>query len=172
MTQDKPKRGRFNWGSVIGWLIFIAVVAGGPLLNLLRRVLGAGAPLPVNLSNLLPILIGGLVVLSIVVSAVRALNNSMRSSGDTRLPTGTTGQARPPSAPMPPFGGAQRQPQRPPNLPSSPRAFTLPPGSRPPMPPQVPRFEPVITPLILTLGILGLLALGGAALFFFAQGGP
>jgi hypothetical protein len=169
MTQDNRKRGRFNWGSLIGWLIFILVVAGGPLLNLLRRVLGAGASLPVNLSNLLPILIGGLVVLSIVVSAVRALNNSMRSSGDTRLPTSTSGQARPPSAPMPPFGGAQRLPQ---NLPSSPRAFTLPPGSRTANQPQPPQFEPLINPLILALGILGLLALGGAALFFFAQGGP
>src|SRR5829696_3609426 len=91
--QENKKRGT-SWSSAIGWLIFILVVAGGPLLNLLRGALGGVINLP---NNLLPILIGGLVVLSILVSAVRSMAGSRRNQSDTRLPTG--------NAPMPPFAG-------------------------------------------------------------------
>jgi hypothetical protein len=166
MTSDNRKRRGINWGSLIGWLIFILVIAGGPIINLLRRILGGAVTLPTNLASLLPFVIGGLVVLSIVVSALRALGNANRSS--SRLPTELSRPVQPPSAQMPPFGGPPRQP---PNNPA-PRAFTLPPGSAPQQRLATPRFDPVINPLILVIGILGLIALGGAALLFFAQGGP
>jgi hypothetical protein len=107
--------------------------------------------------------------LSVVVSALRALGNMSRASGDVPLPMGVP---RSPTTPLPPFGGAPRGQQGLPNTPPAPRAFTMPPSSMPPERLSTPRFEPVINPLILMLSILGLLALGGVALFLFVQGGP
>jgi len=161
--QNKPKR-RTNWGNLIGWIIFLLVVAGGPLLSMLSSALGRGGSLP---RNLVPILIGALVALSVLVSAVRALANSARSRSDTRLPTTMSTPQRPPSAPMPPFGGTQPLPQRRASPPASPRGFTLPPSSAPARLPPAPGFEPVINPTILVLGIVGLIVLGGVALFVF-----
>jgi len=31
MTPDNRKRRRFNWSSAIGWIIFLLIVAGGPI---------------------------------------------------------------------------------------------------------------------------------------------
>src|SRR5690349_511688 len=125
--QENNKKRRTNWSSAIGWLIFILVVAGGPLLNLLRSALSGVVNLP---ANLLPMLIGGLVALSVLVSVVRSLGGSRHSQSDTRLPTG--------NAPMPPFAGpaAPRMP------PTGPRSFTMPATSRQPTLPSAPRFEP------------------------------
>jgi hypothetical protein len=146
--QENKKRGA-SWSSAIGWLIFILVVAGGPLLNLLRASLGGVINLP---NNLLPILIGGLVVLSILVSAVRSMAGSRRNQSDTRLPTG--------NAPMPPFAG--------PAAPRMPPSTTVPqpysPAGRDQRLPSALRFEPVINPKIVALGIVGVLLLAGAAL--------
>ena len=158
---ENRKRNRINWGSLIGWLIFILIIAGGPLARLIGRAVGGSVSLP---ANWLPILIGTLVVLSIVVSAVRALGTTVRSRGDVRLPTDASAPPRAPSAPMPPFGGPAGLPQQPPAPPATPRSFTLPPDRAAPRLPPAPRFEPVINPRILLLGILGLILLGGAAL--------
>ena len=149
--QEDNKRRRGNWSSAIGWLIFILVIAGGPLLNLLRGAFGGTVNLP---SNLLPMLIGGLVLLSILVSVARSLSAARRGRNDTRLPTG--------SAPMPPFGG----PAAPRTPPPAPRAFTMPASSRKPTLPPPPRFEPVIDPKILALGIVGALVLAVLAVLF------
>ena len=146
MQENNKKRGA-NWSSVIGWLIFILVIAGGPLLNLLRNALGNTVNLP---SNLLPMLIGGLVALSILVSVVRSMAGSRRNQSDTRLPTG--------NAPMPPFGGPAA-----PRMPPSTVAKQFP-TSRDQRLPSAPRFEPVINPRIVALGIVGVLLLAGAAL--------
>ncbi|MEP7189309.1 MAG: hypothetical protein ABI901_08985 [Roseiflexaceae bacterium] len=146
MQENNKKRGA-SWSSVIGWLIFILVIAGGPLLNLLRNALGGTVNLP---SNLLPILIGSLVVLSMLVSAVRSMAGSRRNQSDTRLPTG--------NAPMPPFAG--------PAAPRMPPSTIMPqfPVGRDQRLPSAPRFEPVINPRIVALGIVGVLLLAGAAL--------
>jgi hypothetical protein len=159
--QENRKR-KVNWGSAIGWLIFILVIAGGPLLNLLRSLLQGVVTLP---SNLLPILIGGLVALSILVSVVRAIGTTSRAQSDTRLPT-STGSARTPNAPMPPFAGPARPPQLPGGPPRSPRSFT-PPTAGTPRLPSAPRFEPIVNSTVLVLGLLGLLVLAGAALLIF-----
>src|SRR5690242_14122668 len=143
MRPENRKRRGFNLSSAIGWLIFILVIAGGPIINLLRRVLGGAVTLPTNLTSLLLIAIGGLVVLSMVVSVLRALGGSKRSTA--RLPTEIGPPARPPSAQMPPFGGAS---QRPPAAPASPRAFTMPPSGTPQQRTSAPRFEPIFNPLI------------------------
>src|SRR6185436_14031716 len=148
MQENNKKRG-VSWSSAIGWLIFILVVAGGPLLNLLRSALGGVVNLP---ANLLPTLIGGLVALSILVSVVRSLAGSRRSQGDTRLPTG--------NAPLPPFAG--------PAAPRMPPSTRLPqsPAGREQRLPSATRFEPVINPKLVALGIVGVLLLAGAALLF------
>jgi len=148
MQENNKKRGT-NWSSAIGWLIFILVIAGGPLLNLLRGALGGVVNLP---SYLLPLLIGGLVALSILVSVVRSLGGSRRGRSDTRLPTT--------SAPMPPFGGPA-VPRMPPSA-SMPRPYPPPGGDQ--RLPSATRFEPVINPKILAFGIVGVLLLAGAAL--------
>jgi hypothetical protein len=168
MTPDKGKRRGFNWSSAIGWIIFLVIVAARPISQLLRPLFGGNLALPGNLSSLIPIAIGGLVVLAVVVAALRAIGNATRS-GSPQLPTDLSRTMRPPSAPMPPFGGASpRQPTAAP----SPRAFTPPPGSVPQQRLSTPRFDPLVNPLILAIGILGLLVLGGAALFLLTQGGP
>ena len=148
MQENNKKRGT-SWSSAIGWLIFILVVAGGPLLNLLRGALGGVVSLP---ANLLPMLIGGLVALSILVSVMRSLAGSRRGQSDTRLPTG--------NAPMPPFAG--------PAAPRMPPSTRLPqsPAGRDQRLPSATRFEPVINPKLVVLGIIGVLLLAGAALLF------
>ena len=148
MQENNKKRG-VSWSSAIGWLIFILVVAGGPLLNLLRSALGGVVNLP---ANLLPMLIGGLVALSILVSVMRSLAGSRRGQSDTRLPTG--------NAPMPPFAG--------PAAPRMPPSTRLPqsPAGRDQRLPSATRFEPVINPKLVALGIIGVLLLAGAALLF------
>ena len=173
--QDKKKRG-FNWGSVVGWLIFILIFAGAPLLRLLRQMVGGSVTLPANLTNLIPLAFAALVVLSIVASAVRALGNASRGGADTRLPTGTPAPpSRGPSAPLPPFGGPSA-PGMPPiqSLPQqqSPRAFTMPASSSQPKMPPPPRFEPVISPRILVIGILGLIVLGLLGMLVLGQNLP
>ena len=168
MTPNNRKRRRSTWSSAIGWIIFLAIVVARPLYQVLRPLLGGSLGLPGNLSSLIPIAIGGLVVLTIVVAALRAIGNATRSSS-TQLPTDLSQPVRPPSAPMPPFGGAaSRQPPAAP----SPRAFTMPPGSAPQPRLSTPRFDPLINPLILVVGVVGLLVLGGVGLFLLAQAGP
>jgi hypothetical protein len=168
MTPDNRKRRGFNWSSAIGWIIFLAIVAGRPLYQLLRSLIGPNLALPANLPSLIPLVIGGLVVLSVVVAALRAIGSATRSSSP-QLPTELGQPMRPPGAPMPPFGGAA--PRQPPIAPS-PRGFTMPPGGTQPQHLSTPRFDPLINPLLLAVGIVGLLVLGGAGLFLLAQGGP
>lgn len=162
--QDQRKR-KFNWGSAIGWAIFILVIAGGRLFGLLQSALGANR-LP---SNLVAYLIGGLVVLSIAVSAVRSVMQASGRRGDTRLPTGTPASApQRGNAPMPPFGGANAG-----NLPAAsrlPQASAVPvrrpqvgPKREAQLPPP-PRFEPIVDPRLLIAGLVGLALIGAAAL--------
>src|SRR5215216_2692267 len=116
--QEKRKP-KVNWGSALGWLIFILVIAGGPLFSLLRRALSGVVALP---SNVVPYLIAGLVALSIVVSVARSIMQATGRRGETRLPTGTPPRA---NAPMPPFGGRSAST----GMPAAPR---LPPTATPP----------------------------------------
>jgi len=148
--QENNKRRGASWTSTIGWLIFILVILGSRLPGLLNSISGGTITLP---PNLLPILIGGLVALSVLVSVVRSVGRSRQS--DTRLPTGT--------APLPPFAGPAG-PALPPSA-SLPRPYTPPGGGQ--RLPSAPRFEPVINPKILALGIVGVLLLAGAALLVF-----
>jgi hypothetical protein len=167
--QEKPKR-KFNWGSALGWLIFILVIAGGPLFSLLRRALSGVVALP---SNLLPFLIGGLVVLSIVISVARSILQASARRGDTRLPTGTPART---NAPMPPFGGPSAS-TRMPSAPQLPSPAALPGQVRRGTPnearlPPKPRFEPIVNPAVLIIGLAGLALLGAAAVLVWGLSIP
>lgn len=146
MQEKKPKRP--GWSQAIGWLIFLLAVAGGPIINTLRRLLAGSVSLPSS-GNLLPLLIGGLVLLSVVVSLVGAAARA-GSRGETRLPTGV-----PPSSTLPPM-----------RLPSAPK---LPGGSQQP---STPRFDPIFNPRIVAFGIVGLVAIGLIGLLALQVGAP
>jgi hypothetical protein len=138
--------------SLIGWLIFILVFAGAPIFRLIGRALNGTVSLPANLPTLL---IGGLVVLSILVSVLRAVGSNGQRRGDTRLPTTPSSPARPMNAPMPPFGG------------SAGRAITgqsFPQRSARERLPGTPQFEPLINPRLVGVAVVGLLVLVGLAL--------
>lgn len=143
--RNEKKKG-INWGSVISAIIFLLVVAGGPIFNLLRRAIGGSVSLP---GNLLPWLISGLVLVSILVSVARSIGQANQRRSETRLPTSV----------QPPVMSA------PPNR-SAPPAMSAPRGELPSAvsSPSTPRFDPIISPQVLVFGILGLLVIGGAAL--------
>jgi hypothetical protein len=152
---DNRDRRQINWGSLIGWGIFILAIAGGPIIRLINQGLSGGIQLP---TNILPILIGALVLLSILLPAFRAIGSGMRSRGDARLPTSPM-TPRTQNTPMPPFGGGS--PYRPST--SAQQTKTVSRGSQQLPPP--PRFEPIISPTILTFGIIGLFLLLGIGMF-------
>jgi len=166
--QEKRKP-KFNWGSVLGWLIFILVVGGTQILPPIWRALSGSAP-P---AYLVSYLIGGLVALTIIVSVARSIVRASARHGDTRLPTGAPTRS---NAPMPPFGGPGTSTR----MPAAPR---LPPAAAPPgqvrlgrsnearLPPK-PRFEPIINPVVLTIGLIGLVLLGAAAVLVFGLSLP
>lgn len=171
MSERNRQPRRPDLSSVIGWIVFILIVAGGPLLRLVGRALG-NLNLP---GNLLPLLVGALVLLSVLVSAVRAL--STRRPQDQRLPTPTPemraetwSEARSANAPMPPFGGPSAgrgfAPPALPDISAAPRAPSQPNAGQP----RLPRFDPVISPMLLGLALGGLLLLGGLALLLIVQG--
>lgn len=158
MDNERPRR-EINWGSVISFLIFLLLFAGRPLLNLINQLLGGNT---LAIAGLLPMIIGGLVIISILVAVVRAVG--ARSSGDTRLPTGPTTASRPPGragAPLPPFGGS----------PIGPRSLGMPPRSTTQLPPP-PRYDPLINPAVLVVGIVGVVLIGGLALLIIGQNFP
>jgi hypothetical protein len=169
MNEDR-KTSELNWRAVIGWLVFLLVLLAGPLSSFARRMFGGS--FPSNLWGYLPLIIGGLVILSFAISAVRAFGQSR-----------TGGAPRPPSSPLPPVSGPQLPPawtaptsQQPPLPPGAPGP-QLPPASpttpaRQQSPLSPPQFDPLISPKILLLGILGLLILGGVGLFIYLQNAP
>lgn len=162
--QERPKRNGPNLSSLIGWAIFFLVIAGGPLLRMLQGVIGTG----VNLATYIPYAIAGLVLLSVIVSAVQAVARN-RSRGDTVL-----GRDRPapPVQPMPPFGN-DIPPARLPSTPAAPR-FPPPQSLRVPTPrdapgvPRAPQFEPLFPPGVLAIGAIGLVILGAVAIVVFS----
>ena len=159
------KRKPANRGSMIGWVIFLLVMAGGPILRTLQGLIGSS----VRLTDMLPFIVGGLVLLSIAVSVVRALGgrqaggSAWDSAADSRLPE-RAGPYMPSGSPLPPFGGGANMPPLPPLIDQR--------RSMPQLTPRTdsyrtPQFEPLFSPAIVVLGLFGLLMLGGAAFVVF-----
>lgn len=158
---DRGNRRQTNWGSLIGWLIFILLFAGGPLLRLLNQALGGTVSIP----SYLPVLIiGGLVALSILVPIIRAFGGAARRRGDDRLPTSPAPpNTGPVSAPMPPFGSGGMT-----NLPT--RSISASRDKQ--FMPTTPKFDPLINPKIIGVAVVGLLIIGGLALLVLAGSQP
>jgi hypothetical protein len=155
-VQEKKKRGS-NIGSLVGPLIFILIFLARPLIGLFRNITGGTLSLPANLTDLIPIAVGAIVVITIAVSAVRALGRTRR--GDERLPTDMS-TPRTPNTSMPPFSGPQA-PRLPNTLPARP---TKPARLGQASTPATPRFEPILNPRVVIFGIVGLVLLGVLAL--------
>ncbi|HMP43283.1 MAG TPA: hypothetical protein PKA05_23115, partial [Roseiflexaceae bacterium] len=92
--QSQRKKHDDKGNSWIGWLIFVLIIAGGPILNTIQSMLGPGVRLP---SYLLPLIVGALVIISAAISIMRAVGGGR---GDQ--------SAFPPSTPM-----SQSAPARP-----------------------------------------------------------
>lgn len=198
MDNERQQQPRINWGSIIGWLIFFAVIAGGPLLNALRNALGGAVPIS---PNLLPFIILGLVILGALVSIVRGIarrserhatvNQPSSQPRSVRSPFPSTYQpatynddARLPQSVQSPFPSAY-QPATYNDIPNLPQPVRSPfPSSTPDLEwhdiqvrrmslsdqralPAPPRFDPIISPVGVIVGITGLIVLGGIALFVF-----
>ncbi|GAB4208777.1 MAG: hypothetical protein OHK0022_38850 [Roseiflexaceae bacterium] len=155
MNEERKPR-RLDIGKTIGWLVLGLTIFGGPLLRGLNRTFNSTIP-----GDLIGLLVVGLVVLSVVFSVGRAL----------------LGRNDRPNAPMPPFGGGA-QPWPRPGQPSQPSA-PLPPTQPVQLPPSLslsqeqlsaPRFDPLINPRVLVVGVVGLVLLGALALALMAGG--
>lgn len=149
---NNRNRRRMNLSSLIGWLIFILVLAGGPIFRLIGRALNGTVNVPANLPILL---IGGLVVLSILVSVLRAVGSNVQRRGDIRLPTTPATPARPMNAPMPPFRGPAGTTINLQSLQQRSARERL---------PVTPQFEPLINPRLVGVAVVGLLVLGALVL--------
>lgn len=161
---------RTNASQLLGWAIFALILAGGPILNAIQSA--TGIPIP---GYTLPVLIALLMLGNVVLAFLRN-RQSRRPSDGFPLETGNTSTT---NAPMPPFGqGGGGIPRF-----GSPPSRTPPPMTAPPpmssnMPDvrepalgqrglRGPRFEPVISPLMVTLAVVGVVVLLiGAAVFF------
>lgn len=151
-TERKRKSSGPNLSSIIGWVIFVLVIAGRPILQALQ----GAVPGVVQLAGYLPYVIGGLVVLSFAVSAVRAMGGARRPdrAGPSSAPPGYG------EMPLPPTYGEMPVP---PSLPQP----SLPPAAGAP---QTPRFDPVVSPTLVLAGVVGLLLLSGVAVILAGMG--
>lgn len=165
MDNNRKRRG-VNWSGIIGWIIFMLIIAGGPILRLVGQLFNGTVTLSTAIG---PFIVGAAILLTIIVGAIRATGTT-RSRRDTRLPTSSDSPARPPNAPMPPFSNGPSS-DRPSLSPSVPRPFNPPDQSTPQVPNPL-RFDPVINPVILAAGVVGLFLLVGAGLFVIAQRVP
>lgn len=166
-----PKRPQ--WSQLFGWAIFALVVAGGPILNAIQNM--TGIPIP---GYTLPVLIALLMLCNVGFSIWRNMQ-ARRPSDGFPLESGNTTST---NAPMPPFGqsgtGLPRFGTPPARVP--PTSMT-PPVASPRFPDTTnpaldrargargPAFEPVVSPVVILLAVVGIVVLlAGAAVFFIA----
>lgn len=167
-------------GQLLGWLVFLLVIAGTPLLNVFQQV--TGIPVP---GYVLPALIGLAIVLNVAVSLLRMANG--KAAADTHLPNGSDNDSSPamPALPVPPFsetalgrpvvlpGTTAAPANRPQGMPASQTmASSIPtrqglPGKMRVPPIQSPRFDPVITPRAVTISVIGLMLVIGLGIVLY-----
>lgn len=176
-------KGLSNWIGIIVFLLVIGSQFVQPLLHILSQVLGhaAAAQIGISLSSLLPMLIVGLVILSIVVSVLSGLVRALRRLGESsdsptggglagmsslEMPAWTEQPVRMPSAPAqktPPPGYSPSASYQPPALPRginiSTRSLTSQPA--PARPYQKPDFDPLVSGKVILFGIVGIVVLAG-----------
>jgi hypothetical protein len=155
--RDKPA---MDWGKIIGWGVFGLVLLAGPLSGIVRRIFGAS--LPPQLFSWLPMIIGGLVVLSFVISAVRAItpkrSETTPLTGENAFPTVPRLPSTPPvmTRSAKPKVSQTFSSRRLPNT-----TFNMAPPPLVGKLPQTPQFEPLFSPVAVIVGIVGLAGLAG-----------
>jgi hypothetical protein len=160
---------RRDWTSWVGYAIFILALAGGPILRAIQSA--TGIPVP---GFTLPVIIAALMLVSAAVSIRRSVAGRPRSDLDPNTSEG----AGPINAPMPPFRGEGPSIFTPPPRQSTgqtpqamPPPVQMPGQTQIPPPyagaPQTPRFEPVINPLFVLIGIVGVFAILAIGWFVF-----
>ncbi|MEI6775678.1 MAG: hypothetical protein WCK70_02130 [Chloroflexales bacterium] len=140
----EPKRKRSSGNNWIGMVIFLVIAFGSPVSKFITSLIFQTTGQLVS-SNILAIGMVTLIVLAVAVSAIGAAvrgTGNINTGSDTRLPSGL---------PTPPPTMSAGQPTSP---------F---PGS--------PRFEPMINPRILAVGIIGLVLFGGIFLAILSISG-
>jgi hypothetical protein len=163
--QRREQNERGGGGFPFGWVIFLLVIFGGPLLRWLQsawaRFAAPGGP---GLSpDVLLWVGGGVLVAVLVIYSLVALNN-MGGPSSPGTPT-TVGRRVPvPPASRPPIPPPSSGPRMPPssNVPE-PSVRGLPP---PRVPNGPPKFEPIIEPGVLVFAIIALILALGASLIF------
>jgi hypothetical protein len=151
MERQRKRSGGNNW---IGLVIFLVVMFGSPVSSFVSSLILQTTGVSVSSGVLVIGLIVLAVAVSIISSAVRGLGR-LTTGNETQLPTGPT---------PPPQMSA---PSRPAQLPPSMSGAGLPPAQIP----GSPRFEPVINPRLLAIGIVGILVIGGVFLAVLAISG-
>jgi hypothetical protein len=140
---------RSDIGSWLSWLIFLLLIFGSRFLPPVANWLTQTTGLPITT----PMLIGALVMLSIAVSLIGSV---ARRGEQPREPL-----ERPPTPPSSrPDLPTTSSPFPPPSVEATGRLRDLGPQSVP----QPPRFEPIMSPRMLLVGIIGLVFIG---LFLF-----
>lgn len=149
---QEPRRGGFN----LGWIIFLLFAVGQPLLRFLRSIWSSAAPsggFAIS-GDIIPWIVGGGVALFVLVAVLRAWSGTATS----RTPGSPTTYGFPtqPTVPQPrPFGTSSNSA---PGMPRGGPPTSLPGGK--------PRFEPIVEPWVLLVGIAGFVIFGGLALAF------
>lgn len=157
---------------ILGWVIFIVVIAGGPILNAIQSATGVRLP-----SWTLP----AAIALLMLVSAATSIGRVVRGNRPASDQPAEYPPSAPSNAPMPPFGeggasiprfGMPPTPAPPPSYerasdpPASPLAPSYQPASQIPAPMGLPQevrpptFEPVISAkaVLIGLGVVALVA--------------
>lgn len=160
---------------ILGWVIFIVVIAGGPILSAIQSATGVRLP-----SWSLPAIIALLMLVSAATSIGRVMRgNRPASDQPSDYPPGAPSHAPMPpfgeggasiprfgmppiSAPPPAYGQSSEAPSTPP-APSYQPANQLPPPMTLPKEVRPPRFEPVISAQAVLIG-LGVVAVAAGLL--------
>ncbi len=158
-SPERPpkKKNDFNW---VGILIFLLLILGPQIGRVVSHLVSSisGGTVAIGTSSVLPLLIGGLVAITMLVVVGQAVRNVSRR-GESRLPTSMS----PPSTmrnnlPRPsstPYGQSSQPPTARRQRALDQRGFE----TRQQHLPKPPKFEPIISGKVLIIGVLGLLLL-------------
>lgn len=142
----------------IGWLVFLLFILGPSILPPLARWLTQQTGIPIGTTELFIALIVLMVVISVGSSIFGALRRSSEGGGGPSMPEANdpfnfpSAQGEVVRLPSSNPDEVFRTPPPPPEPPRMPASSTNLPGA--------PRFEPIIDPRILTIGIIGVVFIG------------
>lgn len=161
MQQPPERNRRKNSGSWIGILIFLFLVLGPQIARVISQLVSqiTGGTVTIG-TNIIPLLIGGVIIVATLIAVGRALRGITEQS-ETRLPTSTTPpptsvQRDQPTLPPPPYGSRPSPPPAARNFPKDVDRSDI----NPQQLPGTPRFEPIVDGKVLLFGIVGAILIG------------